>query len=129
MVTENFVYIQEDPNGYQDQNSAIQGWAKLYQYEISTGNLSTVLECDEDNNPEYGGGGKWEITGMIDVTDIIGASEATFLCGVQVHGWEQDKIASAVRADGQKFFDPTAIAEGLSDLEGSFLFKITGLPR
>ena len=129
VVTENYVYIQEDPNGYFDQNSAIKGWAKLYKYNIATGELSTVLECDEDNNPQYGGGGKWEITGMIDVTDIIDADEPTFLCGVQVHGWEQDKIESAVRADGQPFFDPTAIAEGLSDLEGSFLFKITGLPR
>ncbi len=129
VVTENFVYIQEDPNGYFDQNPAIQGWAKLYQYDINAGTLSTVLEMDEDNHPDYGGGGKWEITGMIDVTDIIGASESTFLCGVQVHGWEEDRIASAVRADGKKFFDPTAIAEGLSDFEGSFLFKITGLDR
>lgn len=129
LVTENFIYIQEDPNGYFDQNTAIQGWAKLYKYDIATGSLTTVLECDEDNNPEYGGGGKWEITGMIDVTDIIGASEPTYICGVQVHGWELDKIDTAVRADGKAFFDPTAIAEGLSDLEGSFLFKITGLPR
>ena len=129
VVTENYVYIQEDPNGYFDQNMAIQGWAKLYQYNIATGQLSTVLECDEDNNPQFGGGGKWEITGMIDVTDIIGASEPTFMCGIQVHGWEADKIPSAVRADGRTFYDPTAIAEGLSDLEGSFLFKITGLPR
>lgn len=134
VVTENYVYIQEDPNGYFDQNTAIQGWAKLYQYNISTGALSTVLECDEDNNPQYGGGGKWEITGMIDVTDIIDATEPTFMCGVQVHGWESDSsnpvsANNALRADGQAFFDPTAIAEGLSDLEGSFLFKITGLPR
>ena len=62
-------------------------------------------------------------------TDIIDAPEPTFMCGVQVHGWEVDKIDTAVRADGQAFFDPKAIAEGLSDLEGSFLFKITGLPR
>lgn len=127
LVTEDYVYIQEDPNGYFDQNAAITGWAKLYQYNIATGELKTVLECDEDNNPQYGGGGKWEITGLIDVTDIIGASETTFIGGVQVHGWEQDKIESAVRADGQRFFDPTAIAEGLSDFEGSFIFKITGL--
>lgn len=129
VVTENYVYIQEDPNGYFDQNTAIQGWAKLYQYDIATGALEVVMECNEDSYPEYGGGGKWEITGMIDVTDIVGTTEPTFLCGVQVHGWEYDKLTSAVRADGHKFFDPTAIAEGLSDYEGSFLFKITGLPR
>ncbi len=129
LVTENYVYIQEDPNGYADQNPAIQGWAKLYQYNIATGELKTVLECDEDNNPEYGGGGKWEITGLIDVTDIIGASESTFIGGVQVHGWEQDNIATAVRADGKVFNDETAIPLSESDMEGSFLFKITGLER
>lgn len=129
LVTENYVYIQEDPNGYFDQNSAIDGWAKLYQYSIADGTLKTVLECDEDNNADYGGGGKWEITGLIDVTDIIGASTSTFIGGVQVHGWEQDAIATAVRADGKPFNDPTAIPLASSDLEGSFLFKVTGLER
>ena len=127
VVTENYVYIQEDPNGYKPGE-----WAKIYQYDIANGTLKTVLECNEDDadvKTLYGGGGKWEFTGMIDVTETIGATTPTFICGVQVHGWEQDKIATAVRADGKKFFDPKAIAEGLSDLEGSFLFKITGLPR
>jgi len=66
---------------------------------------------------------------MIDVTDIISASTPTFICGIQVHGWEEDRIPTAVRADGKKFFDPTAIPEASSDLEGSFLFKIEGLAR
>lgn len=127
LVTEDYIYVQEDPNGYFAANPAIQGWAKLYQYSLSTGELKVVMECDEDNNPQYGGGGKWEITGLIDVTDIIGASETTFIGGVQVHGWDADNIAEAVRADGKKFFDSDAIAEGLSDYEGSFLFKLTGL--
>ena len=129
LVTENYAYIQEDPNGYFDLNSSITGWAKLYQYNLNTGEMKTVLECDEDNNALYGGGGKWEITGLIDVTNIIGASEPTFIGGVHAHGWEQDKIAEAVRADGSVFNDPTAIPVGDSDLEGSFLFKITGLPQ
>jgi hypothetical protein len=127
VVTENYVYIQEDPNGYRPGQ-----WAKIFQYDIANKTLKTVLEANEDDadvKTLYGGGGKWEFTGMIDVTDVIGATTPTFLCGVQVHGWEEDKIATAVRADGKKFFDPTAIAEGLSDLEGSFLFKIEGLAR
>ena len=128
LVTENYVYIQEDPNGYFDQNAAIQGWAKLYQYDLTTGDLKVVLECDEDNNAQYGGGGKWEITGLIDVTDIIGATETTFIGGVQVHGWSYGDLGDgATRGDGKKFFDPTAIAEGLASQEGSFLFKLTGL--
>ena len=67
---------------------------------------------------------------MIDVTDIIGATESTFLGGAQVHGWDFNTTPeTAVRADGLKFVDPTAIDESLSRLEGSFLFKLTGLPR
>lgn len=127
VVTENYVYIQEDPNGYKPGQ-----WAKLYQYDIANQSLRTVLECNEDDaqvQQLYGGGGKWEITGMIDVTDVISASTPTFICGIQVHGWEEDRIPTAVRADGKKFFDPTAIPEASSDLEGSFLFKIEGLAR
>ncbi len=128
MVTENYVYIQEDPNGYADENDAIVGWAKLYQYNIETPELKVVLECDEDNNANYGGGGRWEITGLIDVTDIIGATETTFIGGVQVHGWDYESLPqSAIRADGRKFFDATAIDGVDAGLEGSFLFKITGL--
>lgn len=132
LVTENYAYIQEDPNGYFDQNAAIQGWAKLYQYNIQTGELKTVFECNEDAHPEYGGGGKWEITGMIDVTDIIGASESTFIGGIQVHGWDPTNPNvknGGRRSDGRFFNDPTAIPTEASNREGSFLFKITGLER
>lgn len=133
LVTENYVYIQEDPNGYQDLNPNIQGYAKLWQYEIATGNLAEVMECNQIAATDLGFGtltNYWEITGLIDVTDIIGASEPTFMGGAQVHGWNYSTTpATAVRADGAKFYDPTAIDEGSARLEGSFLFKITGLPR
>ena len=132
VVTENYVYIQEDPNGYAYANSDIEGYAKLYQYNISTGELKTVMECDQETAAGLGIGNTdrmWEITGMIDVTDVLGASEPTFLCGAQVHGWSSTEDNPVQRADGQAFFDPTAIADGLAGKEGSILFKITGLPR
>lgn len=132
LVTENYAYIQEDPNGYFAANSAIEGWAKLYQYDLNNGTIKTVMECNEsdpDVIANYGGGGKWEITGLIDVTDIIGASEPTFVGGVQVHGWNNRDIPGAIRADGKPFNDPTAIPATESEMEGSFLFKITGLDR
>ncbi|MBP2832714.1 phosphatase [Aquimarina sp. U1-2] len=133
-VTQNYAYIQEDPNGYAAYNSSIQGYAKLWQLDLNTGAVAEVMECNQEfaaselkigNTTKY-----WEITGMIDVTDIIGASEPTFIGGAQVHGWDfGDQPESAVRADGAKFYDPTAINEASAGLEGSFLFKITGLPR
>lgn len=133
LVTENYVYIQEDPNGYADFNTSIQGYAKLWQYDINAGTLAEVMECNQILASSLGYGttnNYWEITGLIDVTDIIGASEPTFIGGAQVHGWNFETTPeSAVRADGKKFVDPTAISESLSLLEGSFLFKLTGLPR
>lgn len=142
MVTDNYVYIQEDPNGYHDDAITVGGTAsvataypKIYQYDITTGEMKTVMVADQEAEGVanvFSDGSAWEFTGMIDVTDIIGASEATFLCGVQVHDWESDNAIQtiaehAVRADGRLFFDEDAIPQGLASLEGSFLFKITGL--
>lgn len=133
VVTANYAYIQEDPNGYQDLNPEITGFAKLWQLDLNTGAVKEVLECNQEGAAALGYGTTermWEITGLIDVTDIIGASEPTFIGGAQVHGWNFSTTPeTAVRPDGMKFFDPTAITEDAARLEGSFLFKITGLPR
>ncbi|GGG44268.1 hypothetical protein GCM10011414_12280 [Croceivirga lutea] len=133
VVTENYAYVQEDPNGYADLNPAISGYAKLWQYDLANGTVKEVMECNQIVASGLGYGtteNMWEITGLIDVTDIIGASEPTFIGGAQVHGWNFSTTPdSAVRADGLKFVDPTAISEDAARLEGSFLFKITGLPR
>ena len=133
LVTENYAYIQEDPNGYADQNADISGYAKLWQYDIDAKGMKEVMECNQKVATSLNIGNEsrmWEITGLIDVTDIIGASESTFIGGAQVHGWTPDTNPNnAQRADGSFFFDPTAIDEGTARKEGSFLFKITGLER
>lgn len=133
LVTENYAYIQEDPNGYASQNSDISGFAKLWQYDINNKTLTEVLECNQNEASGLDIGNTssmWEITGLIDVTDIIGATESTFIGGAQVHGWRPDvNPNNAQRADGKFFYDPTAIDESSAGKEGSFLFKITGLPR
>lgn len=133
LVTQNYAYIQEDPNGYADLNPDISGFAKLWQLDLSTGAFTEVMECNQTIASGLGYGtttDMWEITGLIDVTDIIGASEPTFMGGAQVHGWNYSTTPeTALRADGLKFVDPTAIDESSATLEGSFLFKLTGLPR
>ncbi|MFC4220360.1 phosphatase [Flagellimonas marina] len=133
VVTENYAYIQEDPNGYADLNADIQGYAKLWQYNIMTGDFIEVMECNQVAAAALGIGDTdsyWEITGMIDVTDVLGSAEPVFICGAQVHGWSFDSGNPATyRADGAKFVDPTAIDEAAATLEGSVIFKITGLPR
>lgn len=121
LVTENYAYIQEDPNGQRDTNT--NGYAKLYQYNLNTGTLKTVLECDQNRAASLGYGPTndlWEITGMIDVTDVVNTGENTFLLITQNHGWEP--------ADGTSFTDPKAKAD-MSTKEGSMLYLIKGLDR
>ncbi len=130
LVTENYAYIQEDPNGV--VSARTDGWngkaaadhfAYLYQYNLSSGELKVVLECDQETAASLGYGttdDTWEITGMIDVTDVIGSSESTFLFMTQNHGWETDT----------PFTDPMANPSiETSSAEGSVLFAIRGLER
>lgn len=122
LVTENYVYIQEDPNGYFD-DAARQHYARLYQYNIATGEVKTVLECDQVAAAAAGVGNEnsvWEITGMIDVSDTVGV-DGTFIVITQNHGWEP--------ADGSSFTDPTANSDPNARKEGSILYVISGLER
>ena len=122
MVTENYAYIQEDPNGYFDTPDKTH-FARLYQYNLNTGALKVVLECDQTTATSLGYGPIdriWEITGMIDISDIIGVDES-FILITQNHGWEP--------ADGSAFTDPTANPDPNSRKEGSMLYVLEGLGR
>ena len=121
VVTENYVYIQEDPNGYPDTPEKSH-YAQLYEYNINSKNLKTVLECDQDLAASLGYGttnNAWEITGMIDISEEL-AIDRTFLLITQNHGWEP--------ADGSSFTDPLANPTPASD-EGSMLYVVKGLKR
>ncbi len=117
VVTENYAYIQEDPNGYFDNDDKMH-FARLYQYNLNTGAFKTVLECDQLNAEAQGYGttdSSWEITGMIDISDII-KKEGTFLAITQNHGWEDN------------FTDPTANTNPNTG-QGSMLYILEGLER
>ncbi|WP_298315880.1 alkaline phosphatase PhoX [uncultured Aquimarina sp.] len=124
LVTENYAYIQEDPNGIQDFKPAAAHYARLYQYDLNSGALKAVLECDQVAAAAQGYGPAdrtWEITGMIDISDIIGVDE-TFILITQNHGWE--------KTDGTPFTDPNA-NPNLADSrkEGSMMYIVKGLGR
>lgn len=122
LVTENYVYIQEDPNGYPD-NADKTHYAYLYQYDITANSLEVVLECDQVAAEAAGYGSAasaWEITGMIDVTDVVNNGENTFLFITQNHGWEVDTPFTDANANPD-------VAN--SAAEGSVLFSIKGLGR
>ena len=119
VVTENYAYIQEDPNGYFD-NADKTHYARLYQYDLNSGSLKTVLECDQETAAAAGVGNvtkPWEITGMIDVSETIGVDD-TFIVITQNHGW-----------DNPNFTDPKAIDPSIARSEGSQMYIIQGLDR
>ncbi|PWJ44725.1 hypothetical protein BC781_1011096 [Sediminitomix flava] len=125
LVTENYAYIQEDPNGYADDVNKEHD-AYLYQYNLNTGELKVVLESDHRSNSAVEGQysladdrwGKWELTGMIDISDVVN-EEGTFLLIQQAHSWYNDD-----------FLNPDGVGS-IEDSrnEGSILTVIRGLDR
>ncbi len=104
MVTENYVYIQEDPNGY-TSDGADEGRethdAYLYQYNLHSKELKTVFETnlfrDNADLSDYFGTagarfGAWEYGSMIDITDILGQNKPTFLLCIQSHTWQREEF-------------------------------------
>lgn len=107
MVTEHYVYIQEDPNGY-TSDGADEGRethdAYLYQYNLQTKSLKPVFETnlfrDNAELAQYFGSedaryGAWEYGAMIDVTEVLGEQEPTFMLCVQPHTWQRDEFKNA----------------------------------
>ena len=104
MVTENYIYIQEDPNGY-TEDGADEGRethdAYLYQYNLDSKALKPVFETnlfrDNAELSDYFGTqdaryGAWEYGAMIDATDVLGQSEPTFILCIQPHTWQRDEF-------------------------------------
>lgn len=118
VVTKDYAYIMEDPNGYPDTADKTH-FPYLYQYNLNTKALKVVLECDQNTAATAGMGSAsniWELTGMIDVSDVIGV-EGSFLICTQNHGWTNSA-----------FTDAEAVSNPDSS-EGSQLFLIKGLER
>lgn len=132
-VTEDFVYVQEDPNGYTFPTSAQYVHdARIYQYDIITGTFEILLEADHHRsapdsaiynrnsagtawqNSPIGG---WEFGAMTDLSDVTGVENSFLLC-VQPHTWRYPHFAGI---DGGTLRP--------SEKQGSQLLVITGVPR
>jgi hypothetical protein len=94
-VTKNYVYVQEDANGYGDETH--DGY--IYQYDIAKKTMKVVVELDhrrtETDATKYNVGGTskfgdWEYGALIDVSEQLGIDD-TFLLSVQPHTWTGDK--------------------------------------
>jgi hypothetical protein len=131
-VTKNYVYIQEDPNGYGDETHD----SYLYQYNIATGELKVVFELDHRrtatdkekyNQTNVGSGpdtqfalskfGDWEYGSLVDISEQTGI-EGTFMLMVQPHTWRSASYAGVDGGSVRK-----------AENQASQVVIIKGLPR
>ncbi|GAA4114873.1 hypothetical protein GCM10022393_14730 [Aquimarina addita] len=120
-VTENFVYIQEDPNSENRGHTAY-----IYQTNLNGYQPRVVMEAvvRQDLDPtndarlrdiEYGA--------LTDISDKIGVPD-TFILAVQPHYWQDESFLSL---DGHFFPD---VGDGQDeDFQASQLLILKGLPR
>jgi hypothetical protein len=103
-VTNDYVYISEDPNGYAPSGNPSRHDARIYQYDIETENMIIVAEMDHRRggsaypdsakfNQNSGATaysrsstGSWEFGAMIDVSKELNIDN-TFLVALQPHSW------------------------------------------
>ncbi len=123
-VGTNFVYVQEDDNGYGDETHD----AYIYQYNIASRELKPVLTMDhrrtQSDAAKYNAAGArpadkagWEYGAMLDVSAQLGIDD-TFLIALQPHSWNGAKY---VNADGGTLRP--------NESQASMLVLVKGLPR
>jgi hypothetical protein len=123
-VGTNYMYIQEDPNGYGDETHD----SYIYQYDLRSNQLQVVMELDHRRTAtdatkwNVGTGlsrnGSWEYGAMVDVSNETGIRDA-FLIALQPHTWLDDRF---LRVAGPHPVLP-------NERQGSSLILVTGLPR
>jgi hypothetical protein len=120
LVTQNFAYVQEDPNRYGDETHD----AYIYQYDLATKELKKVFELDHKRGTDldakfksHADKGTWEYGSMVDISGIIGIEDVFMLC-IQPHSWQYPQFAGV---DGG--------ALRASESQGSQIVLIKGLAR
>ena len=122
-VGQNYVYVQEDPNGYGDETHD----SYIYQYDMRTGPMRVVMELDHrrdaaDAAPFNVGArsrfGSWEYGAMIDVSKETGIADA-FVIQLQPHTWLEERFRNVA--------GPHTVLP--NERQGSQAILVTGLPR
>lgn len=120
-VTQNYAYIQEDPNSYGDETHD----SYIYQYDLRTKTLKVVMELDHRRDKadiaEYGSAfakfGAWEYGALVDISDKVGHPD-TFMLSIQPHTWRKDRFKGV---DGG--------SKRPNENQGSQIVILRGLPR
>lgn len=122
-VTENFVYIQEDPNSFSRGHAAY-----IYQSDLNGNNIKTVLELvvRQDLDPTGSTGFSGEFGALEDISDKVGVP-GTFLLNLQPHYWQSDDFKNV---DGHNFETRPEFGDGgREDNQGGQIVILKGLPR
>ncbi|MEA1787340.1 hypothetical protein U1E44_14660 [Arenibacter sp. GZD96] len=122
-VTENFVYLQEDPNSFDRGHSAY-----IYQTDLNGNNANVVLELIVRQDLAPGGTGlSGEYGALEDISDKVGIP-GTFLLNLQPHYWISDEFKNVDGHDMET--NAAAIAQGArEDNQGGQIVILKGLPR
>lgn len=138
-ATKDFLYITEDPNGYDFTNKPANEQqhnhdARMYQYDLVDGSFKTVMELDHHRsavdsarfNRKNNGGlyqynksgkGSWEYGATEDISDVVGVPN-TFLVNIQPHTWIGDRYKGADKGSKRP-----------SEDQASEVIIVKGLPR
>ncbi|MEL6917243.1 MAG: hypothetical protein AAFO99_05880 [Bacteroidota bacterium] len=121
-VTENFVYLQEDPNSF-DRGHA----AYIYQTALDGSNSKVVLELivRQDLDPTGSTGLNGEFGSLEDISDKVGIP-GTFLLALQPHYWESPDFQNLDGHDISTNPDCTGFCR--EDDQGSQIVILRGLP-
>ena len=108
-VTENYVYIQEDPNSFSRNHAA-----RIYQTDLNGSNPLAVLDLKIEANLEPNGSDAFsgEFGALIDISDKIGEPD-TFILNLQPHYWKSSDFVS----------------NNLPHNQGGQIVLLKGLPR
>jgi hypothetical protein len=121
VVTNNYAYIKEDPNGYDVTHDSY-----IYQYNLNTGALKVAFELDHRRDAEdaakYNVGGTssygdWEYGAMVDISDLTGIP-GTFSINIQPHTWT-----------GEAYKNPDGGSIRPDEDQASQMIIVKGLPR
>ncbi len=128
-VTENFVYVQEDPNSFSRGHAA-----RIYQTDLNGNNANTVLDLvvRQDLDPNKSTGLSGEFGALIDISDKIGVPD-TFILALQPHYWESDDFKNLDNnhdRSGNQVCDPRSTRFcSREDDQASQIVILKGLPR
>lgn len=122
-VTENFVYLQEDPNSFSRNHAAY-----IYQTDLDGDNAKVVLELvvRQDLDPQGSTGLNGEFGALVDISDKVGVPDTFMLC-IQPHYWESPDFQNLDGHDISTNPDCTGFCR--EDDQGSQIVILRGLPR